>query len=69
MKNKGQKTITIFNQTAITILNWITVVCGILALVLLFNGNVGFENPLIWIMCWWVLSSVSALIAQYFKKK
>ena len=69
MKNKGQTTITIFNQNVITILNWITVVCGVLALVLLFNGNVGFENPVVWIMCLLVLSSVSALITQYFKKK
>lgn len=69
MKNKGQTTITIFNQSVITILNWITVVCGVLSLVLLFNGNVGFENPVVWIMCLLVLSSVSALITQYLKKK
>ena len=60
MKNK--------NQTLIILLNWITVICGILTLVLQFNGNVGFENPYIWIMCLLIVSSISTLITHYFNK-
>ncbi len=61
MNNKGSK--------VIIILNIVSFVCGVLALILFFNGNVGFENPIVWIMCLIVLSSISTLITQFFNSK
>lgn len=61
MKDKNSKLITIFNL--------ISLVCGVIALILFFNSNVGFENPIVWIMCLIVLSSLTSLLAQIFNKK
>lgn len=61
IKNKSSK--------LVTILNIISLICGILALILFFNGNVGFENPIVWIMCLIVLSSILTLITQLLNSK
>ena len=61
MKDKSSK--------VITILNLVSLVCGVLALILFFNGNVGFENPIVWVMCGIILSSASALATQFFNSK
>ena len=57
------------NSKLLVILNLVSLVCGVIALILLFNGNVGFDNPIIWVLCGIVLSSISALGTQFFNKK
>ena len=56
MKNKS--------QTIIYILNVITVICSLIALILFLNGGVDFENPIMWIMCLLLFSSSTSLITQ-----
>jgi len=56
------------SQKVIITLNFITVVCSIISLVLLFNGGVDFKNPIIWILLLLLISSVATLITQYSSK-
>ncbi len=57
------------NKKLMIILNSLTTIFGIIAFILLFNGGVKFENPIIWIICLLVLSSISALITIITKFK
>ena len=72
MKEKNQKVTFDFsenNRKLMIILNSLTIIFGIIAFILLFNGGVKFENPVIWIMCFLILSSISSLITIITKSK
>lgn len=64
MKNKDK--IKNKEQTFILVTNWITVICGGLTFILLFNGGVGFDIPVLWLLCLMIFSSVAALLKHYF---
>ena len=51
-------------QKLLIISNIVTVICGIVALILLLIGGVDFKNPIIWFVCLIVVSSNSSLISQ-----
>lgn len=44
------------------ILNVITIICGLLALILQLIGGVGFNNPFIWVLVLLVITSVASLL-------
>ena len=48
----------------IIVLELITVICGSIALVLQLNGEVGYENPVLWLLVFIVISSFTSLITK-----
>ena len=48
----------------IIILELITVICGFTALVLQLHGGVDYENPILWLLTFIVISSSASLITK-----
>ena len=62
MKNNKDKNILI-------IMNSISLVCGILAIVLFALGDVDLKDPVFWVMCLIVLSSLTSIVKLNLKPK
>ena len=48
----------------IIVLEIITVICGFIALVLQLNGGVDYENPVLWLLTFIIISSATSLITK-----
>ena len=57
------------SQKLIKILNIITTICGTMTLILFFIEGIKFDNPITWIICLLVVSSISTLIVEHTHNK
>ena len=59
---KGGMNLKDNNKKFVLVCNWITVIFGLIALILQLVAGVEFNNPLIWILVFLIISSAVTLI-------
>jgi hypothetical protein len=57
------------DKKILIILNVISLICGALAIIMFFVNGVDFRDPILWVMCLIVLSSITSLVKLNLKPK
>jgi len=50
------------NSRFLVVVDVITIVCGVVALILVLNGGVGFDNPITWIICILLITTILSFV-------